>query len=78
MNNIEVKKAFQQIAEKEGVSIEIIRSEIALAISEARKNPDPKIRAFWESIPYKGDKLEPEDVVLHIAKIVNDKKNNPS
>jgi len=46
----EAKWALQQVAQQEGVSIETVRREIEIAISEALKSPDPKAKAFWLSI----------------------------
>ena len=54
MSNNKAKKAFKQIAKKEGVSIASVRHEIAIAIAEARNNPDPKIQAAWKTFPARG------------------------
>jgi len=71
-----IRKALQQIAKKEGVSVGEVRRNIKLAMQDARSNPDPKIQAFWDSIPHKRDKLTPEDVIAHIAGIVRKEKRD--
>jgi len=76
MNERKIKGALQKIAETEGVSVNEVRREIELAIMAARENPDPKVQAFWRSIPYKGDNPTPEEVIAHIAGIVNEKMKN--
>jgi ribosome recycling factor len=73
MDAQKIQKALKKIAKKEGVSVGEVRREIEKAIQEARSNPDPKIQAFWNSIPYKGDELTPEDVIAHISGIVDEK-----
>lgn len=67
MNTIKVKKALKQLAKKEGVSVETVRHEIEIAIAEARKNTDPKARAFWKTVPHKGEQPTPEEVIVYLA-----------
>jgi len=74
MNSKKIKRSLKKLAERDGVSVEEVRRQIELAITSAQDNPDPKIQAFWNSIPRKGDKLTPEEVIAHIAGIVDDKK----
>lgn len=61
------KKAFAQIAQEEGMSIDAVRRELEFAIDEARNNPDPKIQAQWKTIPCKGAFPTPEEFIAHIA-----------
>jgi len=67
------EKALRQIAEKEGVSVEEVRREIEIAINAARENPDANIQAFWKHIPRKGEWPTPEEVIVHIASMFNEK-----
>ena len=62
-----VRRAFEAVAKKNGVSIEEVRREIEMAISAARKNPAPKVQAFWTAIPCKGDVPTPEEVIAYIT-----------
>lgn len=76
MNKRKMERLLKKIAKKNGVSVEEVRRDIDAAISIGGGNPDPKIQAFWGSIPSKGDKLTPEEVIAHIAEIA-DQKNKP-
>ena len=76
MNKKKVERSLKKIAKQYGVSVEEVRRDINLAAITAKENPDPKIQAFWDSIPSKSDNPTPEEVVAHIAGIV-DKKNKP-
>jgi len=77
MKDKDIKKAFQKIAKEQGVSVETVRHEIDFAITAAQENPDPQIKAFWQSIPRKGEKVTPEDVIAHIVGIAKQKENLP-
>lgn len=70
MRSTKVTKAFEKIAMCEGVSVTEVREEIQKTIDEAMKSDDPKIQAYWNKMPYKGEKPTPEEVVLYIAKQV--------
>lgn len=63
------KKAIVAVAKKNRVSAEEVKREIDLAIAAARKNPDPNIQAFWNSIPCKGRFPTSEEVIAYIAEI---------
>jgi len=67
MNTTKAKKALKQLAKREGVSVETVRHEIEIAIAAARKSTDPKARAFWKSVPRKGEYPTPEEVIVHLA-----------
>jgi len=67
------EKALRQIAAKEGVSVEEVRREIEIAINAAQENSDPNIQAFWEHIPRKGERPTPEEVIVYIASMFNEK-----
>ena len=71
MNIKKAEEALEKVAQINGVSSEEVRREIEIAIAMARKNPDPEIQTFWASIPYKGAFPTPEEVILHIAKVVS-------
>jgi len=70
MNIKKAEKALQQLAKKEGISVEAVRREIELAIAAARESSDPAAQAFWKSVPHKGEYPTPEEVIVHIAKKV--------
>lgn len=47
--------------------METVRREIEIAITEARKSTDPKARAFWKTVPHKGEQPTPEEVIVYLA-----------
>ena len=67
---MKANKALQVIALKHGVSVEEIRKEIQFAIDEGMKNSNPQIQAYWNSIPCRGNKPTPEEVITDLAKKV--------
>ena len=70
MNQKEITKALQQIADNKGCTLEEVRHEIQLAIDAAQEDPDPNIRAVWESFPHESDQLTPEDVIAFFYSIL--------
>ena len=72
MDTQKAEKALQIIAAREGISVAEVRREIELVLREIEKNPDPKAQAIWNTIPCKGAKPTPEEVVAHIAGIVTE------
>jgi len=71
MTNKEVNAALRQVAKNNGVSVATILREINLVMEDAQKNPDPNIQAFWKSAPRKGGKPTPEEIITHIAGIID-------
>ena len=67
MDVSKAKKALKHLAKRESVSLDTVRHEIEIAIAEALKSPDPKARAFWKSVPHKGECPTPEEVIAFIA-----------
>lgn len=56
--------AISAIAEKNGVSEKEVRDEMQKAMQEGINNPDPEIRAEWDSIPRSGDELTVEEFIV--------------
>lgn len=46
-----IQESLRRLAEKENVTEDEVQDEIALAVSFALKNNDPKVREFWIKIP---------------------------
>lgn len=63
------QKSLEAVARKKGVSVEEVKREIEFVITIARENPDPKIQAFWNSVPHKDKVPTPEEVIAYIAEI---------
>lgn len=72
MDTAKAKKALKKLAQREGVSEETVRREIEVAIAEAMKSPEPQAQAFWRTIPHKGERPTPEEVIAYIAGMVKD------
>ena len=70
-----VQNALKAVAKQEGISVENVRRAIEAAISAARQNEDPAIRAFWESIPSSTDALTAEDVITYFVQIKMGREN---
>jgi hypothetical protein len=66
---LSAKKSLEDVARKNGVSVDEVKSEIELAIAIARENSDPKVQAFWNSVPSKGKVPTPEEVIAYIAEM---------
>ncbi|MCL2568872.1 MAG: hypothetical protein FWE12_05485 [Oscillospiraceae bacterium] len=73
MDTGKMEEVLQKIAEAHGVSVEEVRREIELAAKFAQENPDPKIQAHWASIPRRGDALTPNELIAHLATMVEDR-----
>lgn len=75
MNKKKIERSLKKIAAKNGVSVAEVRRDIEAALNHAKSNPDPQIQAFWASIPCKGDKPTPEEVIAYAASLVDKKKS---
>ena len=56
-----------RLAERDGVTVEHVRSQMKIAMLHGMCNPDPKIKAYWRSIPYEGDVPTPEELIIYIT-----------
>ena len=74
MNKKKMQNVIRVIAERNGVSIDYVRTEIQKIIDIGINNPDPKIRAYWKSIPYKGERPTPDEVIRFFANEMINKK----
>ena len=63
-------KAIQEIALREGESVEHVRNEIKIAMEYGLKSSDPAIKAFWESIPCVDNIPTPEELIAFTSGIV--------
>lgn len=62
-----VLKSLEIIAEKEGISAEEAKNEIALAVSYALKSNNLQIQNFWKNIPCKGVSPTVEEIIEYVA-----------
>ena len=56
-----------QIAEREHTTAEAVRREMIAAMDDAQKHCDPAVKELWNSIPRKGDKLTPEELIEYLT-----------
>ena len=61
------KMAIKNLAKQKGISEGEVRREIEVAIAEGMKSPEPQAQSFWKTIPHKGEKPTPEEVIAYIA-----------
>lgn len=66
------KAALQFVAKKNRVSEEAVKYEIEKAAAMARQSSDPKIQAFWNSIPRQGEYPTAEEILAGITKLISD------
>ncbi|MBO5936879.1 MAG: hypothetical protein J6Q79_04605 [Clostridia bacterium] len=59
-----MKSIYEKIAANHSVSPEEVEREILFAITQARKNPSPTAKAFWERIDEDADI---EDIIRQIV-----------
>lgn len=67
------ENAIDQIAKREGVSVEHIKTEMKIAMINGLCSNDPKVKSFWDSIPRKDAVPTPEEFIAFTAKIIKDK-----
>lgn len=62
------RKVLMQVALKNGVSINEVRTEIETAILEGINNPDPVVKARWASLCNNGAIPTAEELVVKLSK----------
>lgn len=67
MKHTKARRALMRLARQEGASMDAVRREIEAAIALASGSADPKAQAFWDSVPHKGERPTPEEVIDYIA-----------
>ena len=56
-----MKRILEQIALDNHTTPQIVRKEMQTALDEAQSSTDPIIRARWDAIPHKEDRVTPEE-----------------
>lgn len=64
---MELNEILEQIAVKNGVSIEQVRQDIQEALDKGWNNSDEKVQAYWRKIPTKHKKPTLEEVILYMV-----------
>lgn len=65
---MKAKKALEETAKAYHVSVSEVYREIDFCISEAMKNPDPKVQEEWRKIPCKGAAPTQEELLDYLKK----------
>lgn len=69
------KDIIKQVAQKEGVSEEEVRTEINKSIMMGWNNPDPKVHEIWTGIPCEGEMPTPEELIIWaVTEVIKDEK----
>jgi len=72
MNMKKINRSLKKVARRNGVSVEEVRREIELALTLAQSNSNPKIQAFWKSMPSKNAIPTTEEALAHIVNTVEE------
>lgn len=65
--NTDFQKILKKIALQHNTTPEEVYREMQIAIDAAYDNDDPQVRKQWETIPFKGDRPTPEEVIYAIG-----------
>ena len=63
----EAEETIRLIAVKNHIPVEKVRSEMIDAMEAGMNNPDPNIQAMWKTIPCRGEKPTPEELIVWAA-----------
>ncbi len=61
------QKAIETVAQKEGQTVEQIRADMAEAIMVGWNNPEPEVRAIWDTVPHIGERPTPEELIIWLV-----------
>lgn len=60
--------AIREMAKQQGITVQELLASMQDALDEGMRSPDPAVQAEWHSIPHKGEKPTPQEVMAHIVK----------
>ena len=63
------QRAMEQVAQRNGVSLEQVQAEIEQAIAEAmaRTENDPETKKLWDKIPRTDGRVTPQDLIAYVG-----------
>lgn len=61
------ENAIRDIAQRDGVSIEYVRTQMKIAMMNGLCSADPKAKAFWNNVPSEGQVPTPEELILYMS-----------
>ncbi len=62
-------KAIEQIALKHNTTVDEVRLQIKVAMLNGLVSDDPRVKAYWQSIPHEGEIPTPEEFIAYTADI---------
>ena len=70
---IVAENAIRKIAEREGVSTEYVRKQMQIAMINGLCSTDPKVKAFWATVPCEKEVPTPEELIIYISETIKRK-----
>lgn len=67
------EKAIREIAQREGITTEYVRKQIQVAMLNGLCSTNPRVKAFWDSIPRNKEVPTPEELIIYISEMVKRK-----
>ncbi len=61
------ENAIRKIAQRDGVSVEYVRTQMKIAMLSGMCSGDPAVKARWADIPCEGEVPTPEELIMHFA-----------
>ena len=63
------RQAMEKMARRNGISVEILRTCIQVAVVSGMTDPDPQVQAEWVRIPRAGEYPTPEEVIAYYSRL---------
>lgn len=73
MKKINAEKAIQEVAMREGITVEEVRKEMKKAMLVGLCSQDPAIQEKWKRVPCKGEVPTPEELITYMAENVKER-----
>lgn len=70
---IVAENAIKKIAKQEDVSTEYVRKQMQIAMINGLCSADPKVKAFWASVPREKEIPTPEELIIYISENIKHK-----
>ncbi len=64
------QNAIENIARRDGVTVDYVREEIMAAILSSYYSSDPKVKVFWDTFSGTGQIPTPEEFILRMSKLI--------
>lgn len=66
MQDSAFEKILQQLASVSQLPVQELRTQMALAMAEALRNPDPAVQAMWARVPKQGQQPTLEEFMDYL------------